>query len=76
MKRNVTVVLSDETARWLRVEAARQDVSVSQYLGAVVERERKRSERYEEAKSSYLSRPPRLLGTESGLPTRSSLHER
>ena len=34
--RNVTVTLEEEVARWARVEAARQDVSVSRLLGSLL----------------------------------------
>jgi hypothetical protein len=34
--RNVTVTLEEDAARWARIEAARQDTSVSRLLGALV----------------------------------------
>jgi hypothetical protein len=77
MKRNVTMVLSTDTARWLRIEAARRDVSVSQYLGDLVERERRQSERYDEMRARFMGRAPRRLGPAGArLPTRAELHER
>ena len=80
-KRNVTVVLSDESARWLRVEAAHNDTSVSRYLGALVDRERNRAEGYDDARARFMARKPRLLGTEGRdlceeLPSRDEVHER
>ena len=34
--RNVTVTLEDDVAKWARIEAARQDTSVSRLLGALL----------------------------------------
>ncbi|HEX8814332.1 MAG TPA: hypothetical protein VF753_02430 [Terriglobales bacterium] len=34
--RNVTVTLEENVARWARIEAARQDTSVSKLLGALL----------------------------------------
>ncbi len=77
MKRNVTVVLSEDAARWLRVEAARQDTSVSRYLGALVEKERRRDEGYASAMARFLGRAPRVLeASTKPLPGREEVHER
>jgi len=40
---NVTVSLDEETARWVRVEAARRDVSVSRFLTELLSERRRRS---------------------------------
>jgi hypothetical protein len=34
--RNVTVTLEEDVARWARIEAARQDTSVSRLLGEIL----------------------------------------
>ena len=34
--RNVTITLDEEVARWARVEAARQDTSVSQMIAGLL----------------------------------------
>ena len=34
--KNVTVTLEEEVARWARIEAARQDTSVSRFLGDIL----------------------------------------
>ncbi len=76
-KRNVTVVLEEESARWIRVEAARRDTSVSRYLGELVESERRRSEGYLAARERFMAREPRALGPAGEpLPSRADLHER
>lgn len=76
-RRNVTVVLDEETARWVRVEAARADKSVSQYLGDLLEERRRRVEGYDAARERYLSAAPRVLRRDGGpLPGRERLHDR
>lgn len=77
MKKNVTIVLDQEAARWVRVEAARKDTSVSRYVGELVERERARAEGYASAMEQFLSRAPRVLTDEARrYPSRAELHER
>jgi hypothetical protein len=77
MKRNVTIVLDEESARWVRVAAAREDASVSQFLGNLVARERAREEGYESAMDRFLGREPRILGPVGAhLPTREETHQR
>ncbi len=77
MKRNVTVVMDEDTARWVRVEAARRDLSVSAYLGQVVKQEREKAEGYALAMERFLSREPRPLAPPNApLPSRDELHVR
>ena len=77
MRKNVTIALTVETARWLRVEAARRDVSVSQYLADLVDRERQSSEGYDAARARFMGRHARRLGPEGmALPSRAQVHER
>jgi hypothetical protein len=77
VKRNVTVALEEEVARWVRVEAARRDVSVSQLLADMLRTSMKRTEGYEDAMREFLGRRPSALkpaGT--GYPDREDLHDR
>lgn len=77
MKRNVTVVLDEDTARWVRVEAAKADVSVSQYLGDMLQVQKARADGYGDARASFMGRPPRPLRRgATRLPTRDEVHER
>ncbi len=77
MKRNITVTMDEETARWVRIEAAKCDMSVSQFLGDVLEERRRRSEGYEAARERFMAREPRLLRRpRDPLPTREELHDR
>lgn len=73
----MTVTLDEETARWVRVEAARRDTSVSAYLGELLAEQRRRAEGYEAARAVFMGREPRRLREPGGpLPSRSELHER
>lgn len=77
MKRNVTVTLDEETARWVRVEAAKRDTSVSRFLGEILAERRRRAEGYEAARAIFMGRQPRRLraGGEP-LPSRDEVHRR
>ena len=75
--RNVTIALDDDTALWARVEAARQDTSVSRLVAGLIREQMARDDRYEQARQAYLARPPRDLSSESGpYPSRDDLYRR
>lgn len=77
MKRNVTVSMDEDTARWVRVEAAKRDISVSQFLGDVLAERQRRAEGYEAARARFMTREPRALRRVGDpLPSRADLHER
>ena len=75
--KNVTITLDEDVARWVRVEAAKQETSVSRLVGEMV-RDRMRSEdAYEEARRQFFAVRPRPLRTgDTSLPTREELHDR
>jgi hypothetical protein len=73
--RNVTVTLEEPVARWVRVEAARMDTSVSQYLGGVLKQQMTASSQYEAAKRRALKRKP-FLKTDGKYLSREEAHER
>lgn len=74
--RNVTITLDEGTARWIRLEAARQDTSVSVLVGAWLRHLMVEDHEYEPAMRSYLSRAPRPLKRGGGYPSRDELHDR
>jgi hypothetical protein len=76
-KRNVTVSLDEETARWARVEAARRDTSVSKLLAEVLREKMRADEGYDAAMSAYLSRPAMpLRKRRARYPSRDEVHDR
>jgi len=76
--KNITITLDEETARRVRVRAAEQDMSVSRYVGELVQRDLRHSREYEEAMQRYLSRGPfkELTGSPQRYPTRDEVHDR
>lgn len=77
MKRNVTISLDEDTARWVRVEAAKWDMSVSQYLADLLAERRRRKEAYDSARSLFMARQARpLRRPDEPAPTRDELHRR
>jgi len=75
--RNVTVTLDEDVARWARIRAAEQDVSVSRMLGELLREQMAREVRYAVEMQAYLVREPRPLSTPGvPYPTRDALHDR
>jgi hypothetical protein len=73
--RNVTVTLEEEVARWARLEAARQDTSVSRFLGGILRQRMTESDNYEKAMRRALSGKP-LFRSSARRMTREEMHER
>ncbi len=76
MKRNVTITLDEATARWARVEAARRDTSLSEFIASVLREEMREEEKYVRAMEDYLMRAAVPLKRRGRYPRRQSLHER
>lgn len=75
--RNVTITLDEETARWARVEAARQDTSVSRWLGEILREQMRQDLGYEGARRRYLAQSPGVHRSPGQrLPSREELHDR
>jgi hypothetical protein len=73
--RNVTVTLEEDLAQWARIEAARQDTSVSRLLGALLKERMSAQDGYENAMRRALGRKPFLHGDGRYL-TREEVHDR
>ena len=73
--RNVTVTLEEEVAQWARVEAARQDTSVSRLLGALLRERMLAQDAYEKAMRRALERRP-FLRSDGRYLTREEAHDR
>ncbi len=77
MKRNITVSLDENVARWARVKAAEKDTSVSRLLAEELERQMREESDYEQAQERFLNQSGRRLRSENTLyPDRSTLYER
>jgi hypothetical protein len=75
--KNITITLDEETARRARVRAAERDMSLSRYMGELVEKDIRHSREYEEAMQRYF-RSTLVIRMQPGerLPTREELHDR
>jgi len=75
--RNVTITLDEETARWARIEAAKQGSSVSRLVGEMLRDYMMSEETYQRARRSYTGRSATLLkGKGVSYPTRDEIHSR
>jgi hypothetical protein len=75
--RNVTITLDEEVARWIRVEAAKRETSVSRMVGEMLQEKMRSEDAYETARRQFFAVEPRPLRQEaSPLPSREELHDR
>lgn len=74
-RKNVTVSLETDVARWARLEAARKDTSVSRLLGELLKQRMLEQDEYENAMREALARKPFIKGSRRYL-TREEVHER
>jgi hypothetical protein len=73
--RNVTVTLEEDVAAWARLEAARNDVSVSRLLGMLLKQQMKQQDSYVRAMKRALARKP-FLKTDGKYLSRDEVHDR
>ena len=75
--KNITVTLDEKTAAWARQHAAELNMSLSRYLGELLEKTMRRSRDYDRAMRQYLARQPAVLKKRGAkYPTRDELHDR
>jgi hypothetical protein len=75
--KNVTVTLEERTARWARVRAAEADMSLSRWLGRLLEQQMGEEERYEACRLEFAELAPAVLrDNEEPYPTREQVHDR
>jgi hypothetical protein len=73
--RNVTVTLEEDVAQWARIEAARQDTSVSRLLGSLLKEQMVAQDGYERAMKRALGRKP-FMRSKGRYLTREEAHDR
>jgi len=73
--RNVTVTLKEDAARWARMQAAKEDISVSRLLRRILEERIAQQDEYAKAMKRALRRKP-FLKSEGKYPSRERAHER
>ena len=75
--KNITITLDEQTAAWARVHAAQQNMSLSRFLGGLLEQRMRESREYDEAMRRFLARAPvRLKRAGRRYATRDELHDR
>ena len=75
--KNVTITLDEKTAAWARNHAAQHDISLSRFVGELLEKTMRESREYGRAMRSYLSRKPTVLKKRGErYPQRDELHDR
>lgn len=74
--KNVTITLDEKAAAWARKEAARQDRSLSRFLGDLLESTMRESREYKRAMRQYLNREPvPLKRRRARYPSRDEVHD-
>lgn len=75
--KNVTITLTEDTARWARIRAAERETSVSRLVGEMLRETMAREEGYRAARESFFAIEPRPLRSPgTALPSREELHDR
>lgn len=64
--KNVTITLDEETAAWARIYAAKENVSLSRYVGELLRDRMRESREYEEAMRAFLAQKPVKLKKPGG----------
>jgi hypothetical protein len=73
--RKISITLEENVARWLRTEAARKNISVSDFLSGILKERMSHDANYEAAKRRALARKP-FLKSEGRYLTREEAHDR
>lgn len=73
-KRNLTITVDEDVARWARVKAAEEDTSVAQLVGDMLRERMREGAGYDAAMREHLAllRP----AVRGGVPRREELHDR
>lgn len=73
--RNITITLEEDLARWARIEAAREDTSVSQFLAELLRQRMREQDSYEQSMRRFLARKP-FPKTDGKYPKREEIYSR
>ena len=74
--KNVTIAVDETVARWTRREAARENTSVSRFVGDLLKQRMCHDHEYKALMERYLSVKPRDISKGRRYPQREGLHER
>jgi hypothetical protein len=73
--RNITITLEEAVARWARIEAAKEDLSVSRFLAGILRQRMAAQDDYAKAMRRALARKP-FLKTDGRYLSREEAHDR
>ena len=74
--KNVTVTLAEEVALWVRIRAAKENQSVSRFLGDILRQQMIEEKGYKEAMDRFLSRKSLRISVSGAYLSRESLYDR
>lgn len=74
-RRNVTIVVDEDVARWARLQAAEEDTSVSYLVGRMLRAQMERDKGYETARRRFMRLTAKSISSRP-YPGRDDLHER
>jgi plasmid stability protein len=75
--KNVTITLDERTAAWVRVYAAKHNMSVSRMVGEMLQQRMHESRQYDEAMRRFLAKTPvKLKRPGARYAARGDLHDR
>ncbi len=75
--KNVTITLDEKAAAWARKHAARNNMSLSRFVGELLEKTMRESREYERAMRQYLAREAAPLKRgRNHYPSREKLYDR
>jgi hypothetical protein len=75
--KNVTITLDEKAAAWARRHAARNNISLSRFVGELLQKTMRESREYERAMRQYLAREPvPLKRGRARYPVREKLYDR
>ncbi len=76
MLKNITITVSEETARWARLKAAEENTSVSRLVGRMLEEQMRQTDEYRRAYARIKRIKPVSGFDASKRLNRADLHER
>ncbi|HEV8129986.1 MAG TPA: CopG family transcriptional regulator [Acidobacteriota bacterium] len=74
--KNITITMKEGVARWARLQAARENSSVSRFVGDLLEERMLQDEEYDAAMERYLSVTPGIVSKGRKYPRREELYNR
>jgi hypothetical protein len=75
--KNITITLDEKTAAWARTHAAERSMSLSRFVGELLEKTMPESREYRRAMNAYLARQPERLKKQGArYPRRGELYDR